>query len=359
MTMLSKLLAMSGSELKSTLQSVDTSAVKGRSLRRRFEKIRAKQGGFTLLELLVVVAILAAIAGTATIMLQDTDRKGAAAAHVAIMDELSKGIQTYRVLNNAYPDVWDSLFASEAGVLAGAEPLAILSTDLFLPDTDPNFPANIRVDELSEEDITALESVGIQRVRVVDTDASPAVEFGPGSCENTTDDDGIGGLIRSKGNDVTAQNIFRIAAANGCGGGTHAVLAEEDPVMVWAGEANRVGVPLGATAYTPGVSADNTNKLVAFGIGPDSTLFTASQLGAMSTAPIYRHVAADEYNHFLVLFNLNPTKMVYDSSDDGSGSPVGEVEQSAGGQPIFQAIIDGAGDTKDEELGEFDSVRPT
>ncbi|MDR2261102.1 MAG: prepilin-type N-terminal cleavage/methylation domain-containing protein, partial [Azoarcus sp.] len=47
---------MSKTELQTTLQSVDASAVKGRGLRRRFEKIRNKQGGFTLLELLVVVA---------------------------------------------------------------------------------------------------------------------------------------------------------------------------------------------------------------------------------------------------------------------------------------------------------------
>jgi hypothetical protein len=122
--------------------------------------------------------------------------------------------------------------------------------------------------------------------------------------------------------------------------------------MVWSGDPQRVGVPLGATAYTVG-AGDNTNKLVAFGIGPDSTLFSPSQLGAMSNTPVYRHVAADEYNRFIVLFNVNPSKMVFDVTT------AAEVEQAAGGQAIFQAIIDGAGDTKDEELGEFDSVRPT
>ncbi|MDR1423632.1 MAG: prepilin-type N-terminal cleavage/methylation domain-containing protein [Azoarcus sp.] len=352
MTMLSKLLAMSRSELKNKLQAVDTAAVKDRGLRRKFEKIRAKQGGFTLLELLVVVLILAAISGTATIMLQDTDRKNAAGAHVAMMDELSKGIQTFRVLNNAYPDVWDSLFASSGGVLTGANPLAIISTDLF-----ETGGANLDEDVFVADDIKALNTVGIRRVRVVDTDAEPeGFATGVRTCENSRDDDGIGGLIRSKLTDVTAQNIFRVATANGCGAENNVQFANGDPVMVWAGDPQRVGVPIGASVYGSS-SATNENKLIAFGIGPDSTLFSPSQLGSMSNTPVYRHVAADEYNRFIVLFNVNPTKVIM--AETATPGVFAEDEQSAGGQAIFQAIIDGAGDTKDEELGELDGMRPT
>jgi hypothetical protein len=56
-------------------------------------------------------------------------------------------------------------------------------------------------------------------------------------------------------------------------------------------------------------------------------------------ATIYRHVEPDEYKHFVVPFKV---------SDVGVGD-----------KPIFQAIVDGAGDTGDEELGELDEVRPT
>ncbi|MDR2364532.1 MAG: type II secretion system GspH family protein [Zoogloeaceae bacterium] len=344
--MLTKLMALTRAELKSKLASIDVSAVKGRGLRRKFEAIRnKKQGGFTLLELLVVVAILAAIAGTATIMLQDTDRKGAAAAHVAMMDELSKGIQTFRVLNSGlYPDVWDSLLHNSADsalptTASDDNILAIISDDL------KNY---LSVGSIDSVDLKALNTAGIYRVRVagIDEDFDTAANC---NLNDTEGDAGIGAIVRSKLNDVTPQNIFRSADANGCGWEEHHVIKSGDSVVYWDATNNvRAGVPQQI--------ADST-RLVAFGVGPDSTLFDPAKIGALSNVPVYRHVASDEYNRFIVLWNLNPATETIETDEDGAYDK--STYRSAGGQASFQAIIDGAGDTKDEELGEVDNVRPT
>ena len=341
--MLSKLMAMTKAELKSKIQSIDVSAVKGRHLRRKFETIRSKkEGGFTLLELLVVVAILAAIAGTATVMLQDTDRKASAGAHVAMMDQLSKAINEYRTMNNAYPDNWDSLFQSATGTLATASPLSILSEDLAGTISDatadnPTFTGgSIAAQTLTTAEFGALRDAGITQVRVLNTAA-----VGDGyTC--SASHDGLQAVINNKDNSVTAQNIFRPTAANGCGGATSATLADGSPVMVWAADGNkRVNAyntgdtPVGATAA---LLVDD--RLVAFGVGSDSSLFDPTKYGALSNSPIYRHVEPDEYNRFVVLFIVS-----------GHGIQ--------GGKAVFQAIVDGAGDTKDEELGELDNVRNT
>ena len=332
--MLTRLMALTKAQLKSKVQAIDASAVKGRDLRRKFEKVRNKQGGFTLLELLVVVAILAAIAGTATVMLQDTDRKASAAAHVAMMDELSKGIQTFRTMNNAFPDNWDSLMqvATPTTAYTDAKPLVLLSEDLAGTD------GSIGAGTLTTKEAEALAAVGIKNVRVVAGGTKVGGGTDGAECVVTSKET-LQALINDKSNDLVAQNVYRRASANGCGLDSPATLADGSPVMLWKTAANlRVNAHMSGETVN-GVTLAADDRLVAFGVGPDSTLFDPAYNGALSNVPVYRHVEPDEYNRFVVLFKV-------------SGSGVSD-------KAAFQAIVDGAGDTKDEELGELDGTRGT
>jgi prepilin-type N-terminal cleavage/methylation domain-containing protein len=334
--MLTQLLALTKAELKSKLQAIDASAIKGRVLRRKFNQIRGKkEGGFTLLELLVVVAILAAIAGTATIMLQDTDRRASAGAHVAMMDQLTKAIQEYRILNrNKYPDRWDSLMQGSSTDLSNANQLAILSADLL---------GSITSTSLDEDMASVLTEAGITKLRMVNTGAAACQDSDENDIAGASDQTGQQKIINAKTNDITAQNFYREKTANGCGFVDDSYVKDGANVMVWNYEGNHR-----VNAYVSGdidPNGDGTTALtandvlVAFGVGADSTLFDPTRYAALSHAPIYRHVEPDEYNRFIVLFKV-------------SGVNVAD-------KAIFQAIVDGAGDTKDEELGELDNVRPT
>jgi len=349
-------------ELMARFAKVEESQINDAELRSKFRNLKAKQGGFTLLELLVVVAILAAIAGTAAIALQDTDARASAAAHVAMMDELNKGIRTYRVLNkNQYPNNFDSLLQ----IGGGAHPFAAAST---AADT-ATFPANdlVAVEDVRKVPLNAnargaLSDIGITSLTylnngaAVDLSADDITTPGGTDCEAAN----IVNTISSRSNAVVSNNIFMSPGANGCG--VSVPLGDASEVLVWTGGYERVmgqdGVAFDQVSPSFVSSVDEAGAdltdapdgapvLLTVGLGPSSNLFNANDLGGMTTVPIYRHVSEQQYGRFVALFEIG-------TFDTGA-----VATYTVADQVNLVAIIDGAGDTKEEELGEWDGTRNT
>ncbi|NRA56395.1 MAG: type II secretion system protein [Gammaproteobacteria bacterium] len=318
---------------------IDAAQINDSELKGKFLKLKAKQAGFTLLELLVVVAILAAIAGTASIALQDTDARASAAAHVTMMDELNKGIRTFRVLNkNVLPTGFDSILQtplSDGSDLASAALLSVAAIE------------DVAVTTLPVTVAAVMAAGGINSLQYAGLDQTPE-----GSVVTCID---LEAVIASRANAVVAGNIFMSPAANGCG---YTVSFDEDgqivggtadsttQVAIWNGGYERVmggsGQGFDAAAY----AGDDRPALMAVGLGPSSNLFNANDLGGMTTVPVYRHVSGTQYNRFVALFNIGTL------SSDGATI-------TANDQVSLTAIVDGAGDTKEEELGEWDGTRNT
>ncbi len=325
-------------------------------------KKKADQRGFTLLELLVVVAILAAIAGTATIALQDTDARAAAAAHVAMMDELNKGVRTFRVLqHNVLPNNLDSLMSYDG------------TNYVLLPNNDGDVLGI--GDVVGGAQITGamnvMSDIGMTDLRYINADAAQAevpddVDWtaannngcNPGNLQET---------ISSRSNAVVAGNIFNGPAGNGCGEsisvkGPDGIgdNADDPDVAYWSGTVERIVGPgaygdatFNGTAMTGTGAADGAKApiMLAVGFGPASNLFNVNILGGMTSVPVYRHVAPDQYNRFIGLFKV--AESTWDQTGGAWSAPV------AADQVAFLGVVDGAGDTKEEELGEWDGTRNT
>jgi prepilin-type N-terminal cleavage/methylation domain-containing protein len=348
-------------ELVKKFSTVEVNDIQDAKLRKQAKKLKSKQGGFTLLELLVVVSILAAIAGTATIALQDTDARASAAAHVAMMDELNKGIRTFRVLNkNSLPTGFDSLIQTSAGdMTTDATVLRVAAVDsLALMDLPVGAAA-----VMNAGGINSLQYVGTHLdADGLDTTNTCAGVNGVVAADPAASPEAV---IASRGNAVVAGNIFMSPAANGCGYTWNNVdslpltdafdLTGAPKVAIWTGGYERVmggaGAAFDAAALTTDGSAitagvANAPVLMAVGLGPSSSLFNANDLGGMTSVPVYRHVSETEYNRFISLWNIGSVN----ATTDG---------MVAGDQASLTAIVDGAGDTKEEELGEWDGTRNT
>jgi len=331
-------------ELMSKFSKVNVMDIQDASLRAKAAKLKKKQSGFTLLELLVVVAILAAIAGTATIALQDTDARASAAAHVAMMDELNKGIRTFRVLNkNTLPTSFDSLLeVADAGTSTNPGPNAWAGT---------NLGELIAIEDVATIALTAdmaggLVDGGLDKVQVINnaTTTSEGDSCASGDLQAT---------IASRNNATVAGNIFMTPAANGCGASADIVAGQT--VAIWTGGFERVmgqpGEGFDATPMTTDgaiVTAGEQDApiLMVVGIGPSSNLFNANDLGGMTTVPVYRHVSETQYGRFMALFNIG----TWDAANNA---------MLPSDQVVLTTILDGAGDTKEEELGEWDGTRNT
>lgn len=93
------------------------------------KNFQSKQQGFTLLELLVVITLLAVLAVGALVAYDDVGDKaeGAAAAQSAVVADTA--IRQFKAVTNAYPNQWDNL-ASGASLI---ETLPVRLTEILAP----------------------------------------------------------------------------------------------------------------------------------------------------------------------------------------------------------------------------------
>lgn len=304
----------------------------------------------------MVVAILAAIAGTASIALQDTDARASAAAHVTMMDELNKGIRTYRVLNkNQYPNRFDSLLErADAGTVSAAN--AFAGGALGAPTSVLGFEDSISTVELNALVLAGMQGIGINNLTYISNEDRASADLDGNGTTTDCLSANIQSTIASRSNAVVANNIFMTNAANGCG--IDIPLLATDRVAVWEGGYERVlggdGIQYDATALTTDgtdilTGVPGAPVLMAVGLGPSSNLFNANEIGGMTTVPVYRHVSELQYGRFVALFEIGTVPAV-----PAAGTDFGITDQVN-----LVAIVDGAGDTKEEELGEWDGTRNT
>jgi prepilin-type N-terminal cleavage/methylation domain-containing protein len=309
--------------------------------------LKKNTSGFTLLELLVVVAILAIVGGGLLVAydgLEAKAAKGQATFNIAAVD---KGIRQFKVISGAYPTELDAMLTdglSAVTCAAGTSCTATAATAAGpgtagsgfyvgmhnnLQGADGNVLTadnKLGLYTLTAADVAALANAGVTTVRYIE-DTTNAV----GTIPNRDFDD----APRGKGllTTLTAGSVVAVVESEGLG----AAAACTAPFTSACNRLNDI------TGLNPALG----HVVVAFGVGNNASIVsdaTGGNSAQFAEAPFYTDVAKDEYGRFVALFHV-----ATDTNDDGDFDDAGERLTNA----RFVGIIDSKGDWLDEEYAEF------
>lgn len=331
----------------SKFRSADLSVIKDADKRAQAEKLQAKQGGFTLLELLVVVAILAIIAGAVISSLDGQEELAAQKTTVHTMAALEENFQIYRVSEKRdYPSGLESLLCSTGVNASGSAPAltavtaansSVLGDGLNsnVPRTGGGLTLDL-ADKLTVVDVPAttafqLTNNGMTSLRYVDADF----------CNATTDDDADidePALVDVTKPSLIFQNIIEEGGEWEFGAGQAIDLTN---YSVASG-----AIPMAILNEPAEYTGDEQDVIAVFGIGPDTSIVG----DYVARAPSDGNTGPDKYSNFSVAIRLAKCGGTDEAEDlESSGCVPGSWVEA---EHEIVAILDAGGDGYNDEIAE-------
>jgi prepilin-type N-terminal cleavage/methylation domain-containing protein len=227
---------------------------------RKWTVDRALRDGLTLMELVVVLGVLALLAGLVVPKLADFADRSRSATQAYSTSDVSRQIEMYYGMNRKYPDGWDLLTQSSDPTSLFANMNALLTTSITTTDgggTPTTAGPILTTATLSSEQISALSNVGIGHAFL--HDATSAVS------SSGTDRRHFG---TGAGHDGTT-NVNTFAVINKTAGSRGLSILIND-----------FGLNPNKAANDTTLTRINANTYVAFGLGPKNTMVQTQMLEA-------------------------------------------------------------------------------
>ncbi len=334
--------------------------------------LKNKQGGFTLLELLVVITLLALLSVGALVAYDGVGDNASSTAAANNMQTVDRTIRQYQAVTGNFPNQWDSLADANDATLAfdGITQAAIDADtfeeqDLILPagarsvfggwtltdDTDPN------TESVSDKVLRVLAEYGIDELQVVDSTALPAAgQLPDGTVPNTAHNEGsnVAALeVEADGladGDFTALSI--LPAGSGCTADGTSIAG------TFAGTTPDAGTQLlRINSINDFLEDRQCNLILALGFGGDAGKSMQNSSVQMTSAPTYASRTinpARQYGRFVGLFHMGAGEEVAGNLGDAGplvGSAIDDVSEIFD-KPRLIAILTPEGKTLDEVLAE-------
>lgn len=329
---------------------------------------RKLRKNFTLLELLIIVAILAIVGGGLVTSFEGLQAQAAKASATNTIASLQNSIRTYHAMEGKLPNNLDSLLAatpSSPSVVDGVQSVASAASFVGPEDVSAegvalkNFlgsakmGSKVEAQKLSAQQRQNLIDAGITTYRVLDT----AGLVGAGSDLTILNADGGAAKVNAIADIDIPQLAFNIPR-DGTGKtrdrGRGFPLAIDDSSVdlatttqefaVWGGQdADNIDAEYNNTK----LGGDPLGVLVAFGIGPDSTIVAAGksestlaneadkslgEAGSISSAPYYGDVAKSTYPSYVMLVDVQQSPAKFVAVVDARGDFLAEEFAEQSGQ---------------------------
>ncbi|WP_415878577.1 type II secretion system protein [Methylomonas sp. TEB] len=302
--------------------------MKGKQLKR----LQHRQAGFTLLELLVVITLIATLATAALVAYDGIGDSAQATAASNSTSTADGAIRNYRAVTQRFPDQWDNLVTT-GGVSPGflSERTAQRFANWAVPTSATPFGQALN---------TAMAAVGITEIQERTT-ATPTTGVEPNLQHNEGATNNNGDAAENDWAAVANVAILPTFGTAACQVNTVALGAKLDGTAMAATDGDRQNV------INDSLESDQCNLVIALGFGHDAAHSTSNSSVAISTAPTFvsQNInPATTYARYIALFHVG---------QDGANGGAEDNNIVAGElftKPRLLAVVDTEGRMIDENI---------
>jgi prepilin-type N-terminal cleavage/methylation domain-containing protein len=318
-------------------RKADLSVIKDEKLRAKGQKLQGKEKGFTLLELLVVITLLAILATGALVAFDGAGEKAQASKAANTVAVLDQGVRAYKAVTQAYPNQWDNL-ADPVNAIApmmstGTTPInddlqqILGSFDIAAgmvgagvvaaaADLEDYFEDNFGMDELQHVFGNGVGANGVvEPNRLHNEGTNPPDGAGNGAVETEYGDFGVGALATGDPQYISILGSVAFEDDEDLSGAPNAnaglpmncTVGGVDISNTWAAGAAGGANPLVLNSINDALSTERCNLVVAVGFGGDAAQSTVDAAAGVIQAPTYSSAEvnpAESYGRYIGLFLL-------------------------------------------------------